>query len=145
MATIVPGRKNPWNPVIILLNSVCYSFFDKKRGLTNRYDDTKWYIPIWHSEDRILIYFNSLKYSMPFWHRQFWRGRVNFECQKENVDALDTQSKAEQNCGWKPLTRKRGTKGTFVQNVHSSRINSSTGGLVSEATIRVTQELVTPR
>jgi hypothetical protein len=32
--------------------------------------------------------------------------------------------------------------GTFVQNVHNASINSSTGGLLSEATIRVTQELV---
>jgi chromosomal replication initiation ATPase DnaA len=31
--------------------------------------------------------------------------------------------------------------GTFVQSVHNSLINSSTGGLVSEATIRVTQEI----
>ena len=37
------------------------------------------------------------------------------------------------------------TMGTFVQSVHNSLISSSTGGLVSEATIRVTQEFVTPR
>jgi hypothetical protein len=33
---------------------------------------------------------------------------------------------------------------TFVQNVHNSLINSSTGGLVQKATIRVTQGWVTP-
>jgi hypothetical protein len=73
MATIVPGGKNPWNSIIIHLNSIGYNLIGQKGGLTNRRDDTEWHMPIWHIKDRILIYFSILKNSIPFWHRPFWR------------------------------------------------------------------------